>query len=236
MRKLRVSLVLSLAAASVGLVGCETAETSAARHASGPRFPEPSTETAAVPAGPVADPPAETPFVNSFEERPQPALRRPTMTSDAGREFIKQQEGLRLRAYRDVSGATTIGWGHRVLPGERRRSVTRWEADQIFSRDIVIAEAAVRDGVSQSVLLTQGQFDALVSFVFNVGPTAFRNSTLLLAVNRSDFDRAKSEFKRWTGAGARSRHAGLAERREREAEMFDTDGETTAESPRTASP
>lgn len=137
-------------------------------------------------------------------------------TSAYGKQFIKRHEGLRLEAYRDTAGTLTIGYGHTggVNAGD---VITRDEADLLFEADLAAHEPAVQ---ALGVELTQGQFDALVSFAFNVGTAAFEGSTLRRKVlaNPDDPDIAL-EFNRWTYAGGAT-SAGLAARRKDEARMY----------------
>jgi len=153
-----------------------------------------------------------------------PRLEKPERMSDAygsvsdlrALEMLKQFEGLRLKAYQDSAGVWTIGYGHtkKAYPG---MVITRAEAERLLRQDLVRFERAVRDRAT--VPLTQNQFDALVSFSFNVGVGAFSKSTLLKRLNQKDYAGAKQEFKRWVYAGGR-RLQGLVNRREREAQLF----------------
>lgn len=150
---------------------------------------------------------------------------QPTATmkiSPAGVDFIKRHEGYRSKVYRDIAGNRTIGWGHMLLPNETFTEVTQPQAESLLYYDLRQAEAVVKRWVA--VPLTQGLFDALVSFVFNVGPGAEGardgfvwlkrggHSTLLNKLNAGDFSGALAEFPRWSFAGGQS-SAGLANRR-----------------------
>jgi lysozyme len=136
--------------------------------------------------------------------------------SDDGLGLIQHFESLRLSAYPDSAGVWTIGWGHtgNVQPGD---TVTRAEADALLRSDVAWAETAVRNAVD--VPLTQGQFDALVSFTFNVGAGAFENSTLLERLNAGDTTGAQDQFGRWIYAGGEVL-PGLVRRRAAEADAF----------------
>jgi lysozyme len=137
-------------------------------------------------------------------------------TSDRGIEVIKFHEGLRLKAYLCPANVWTIGWGHtrNVRPGD---VITHEEARTLLLKDIAEAEACVHGHVSVS--LTQGQFDALVSFVFNLGCGALGRSTLLKKLNRGDYDGAAEQFPRWRKGGGRVL-AGLVKRRDDEQRRF----------------
>lgn len=136
--------------------------------------------------------------------------------SPDGLELIKRHEGLRLKAYRCPAGVWTIGHGH-TKGVKRGMQIAEVHADQFLREDVIIAERAVNQLVS--VPLSQGQFDALVSFVFNLGANAFSRSTLLKKLNEGDCYLAAEEFERWVYASGR-KLAGLVARREDEKELF----------------
>ena len=137
-------------------------------------------------------------------------------TSATGLRLIKTIEGLRLRAYRDAKGVWTIGYGH--TKGVRRgMTCTRRQAAQWLREDVASAEAAVTRLVTRR--LRQCQFDALVSFVFNIGAGAFRRSTLRRVVNAGDHAYVPRELTRWVHAGGRPL-LGLARRRVVEADLY----------------
>jgi spore coat assembly protein SafA len=136
--------------------------------------------------------------------------------SQSGVDFVKSKEGFRANAYRDPAGVWTIGYGHTagVKPGQH---VTKAQAEALLRQDLSSAENAVRNYVK--VPLTQGQFDALTSFAFNVGNGALKNSTLLKKLNAGDYAGAQNEFGRWVHGGGK-RLPGLVTRRREEAAMF----------------
>lgn len=138
-------------------------------------------------------------------------------TSDAGLDLIKSHEGLRLDAYLCPAGVWTIGYGHTgtARPGMR---ITNEQADELLRLDVEKFEECVRNALQVEV--TQGQFDALVSFAFNVGCGALRGSTLLRLLNQGDFDGAAAQFARWNRGGGQVL-AGLARRREDERALFE---------------
>lgn len=139
-------------------------------------------------------------------------------TSDAGISLIKRFEGLRLEAYLDAVGVWTIGYGHTGPDVFRGRTITEEEADALLRKDLGSAENCVRAAVS--VPISQGEFDALVSFVFNLGCGALRRSTLLRLLNGGDHDGAALEFAKWNKADGKVL-AGLTRRRAAEAELFE---------------
>ena len=136
--------------------------------------------------------------------------------SAQGLDLVKRFEGLRLGAYQDAAGVWTIGYGHtgNVRPGQR---IAEAQAEQLLRKDVSWAEEAVRKNVD--VPLSQGQFDALVSFTFNLGAGALQRSTLLRKLNAGDHAGAQAEFGRFVHAGG---HVlpGLVRRRADEAELF----------------
>lgn len=150
-------------------------------------------------------------------------IRFPSFTdmklSPEGLDAIKQHEGFRADVYDDGAGFLTIGYGHKLTPDEIGvlTVVSFAQATQLLRRDVQAAEAAVNDAVT--VPLVQGEFDALVSLVFNIGAGAFRRSTLLRKLNAEDRAGAAREFGRWVFAGGK-RMAGLVSRRAAEAAMF----------------
>jgi lysozyme len=136
--------------------------------------------------------------------------------SPEGIELIKRFEGLRLHAYVCSGGKFTIGYGHTfgVCAGD---SCTEEDAHEYLAEDVAKFEECVNRFVT--VPLTQGEFDALVSFAFNLGCGALSGSTLLKKLNAGDKDGAADEFLRWTKAGGREL-TGLVLRREAEREVF----------------
>ncbi len=139
--------------------------------------------------------------------------------SDEGLNLIKRWESFEDKAYPDPatgSSPWTIGYGHTrgVRPG---MTCTIEQADEWLREDVAEATRAVQDYVR--VPLTQGQFDALVSFVYNVGVHNFNTSTLLKKINSQDLDGAANEFPRWN-QGAGHVMLGLVRRREAERKLF----------------
>lgn len=141
--------------------------------------------------------------------------------SGDGIAFLKKFESCRLEAYLDVRGIWTIGWGHTGPDVKKGVKWTQAWADAEFVRDVGRFDDCVGAAVTAS--LSQQQFDALVSFAYNVGETAFRQSTLLRKVNAGDFAGAKAEFARWNKAtvdGKLVTVPGLSARRRAEAALF----------------
>jgi len=137
----------------------------------------------------------------------------------AGLSHIKQWEGCRLTAYKDVAGVWTIGYGStgkHVKPGMK---ITQAEADALLRKDLDRFEKAVDTQVK--VPLNDSQFAALVSFSFNVGVGAFQKSTLLRKLNAGNYDAVPSELMKWVNAGGR-KVQGLVNRRRSEGEIWDS--------------
>jgi lysozyme len=138
-------------------------------------------------------------------------------TSQTGIDHIKKFEGFSPRIYKDIAGYPTIGYGHLVVSDEEFDSITPKQAEILLRADITEAE----EGVSHKVTipLEQCQFDALVSFVFNVGCQAFEKSYLLRILNVGDREGAADQLPRWIFAGGKP-IAGLIARRRAEKAMF----------------
>ena len=133
-----------------------------------------------------------------------------------GTKILKFFEGCKLTAYQDSVGVWTIGYGHTkgVYDG---MTITQEEAEQMLLTELEEYEGYVEKYVT--VPLTQNQFDALVVWVYNLGPTNFRNSTLLKELNSGNYTAAGKEITRWNKAGGKVL-AGLVRRREAEAKLF----------------
>lgn len=144
--------------------------------------------------------------------------------SDAGIELIKSFEGFRANAYPDPkSGGDpwTVGYGSTKFPSGRPVKkgdyVTPAQAEMYLREDVKKFANSVDALVT--VPLKQCQYDALVSFVYNLGATNFRNSTLLKKLNAKDYKGAADEFLRWVSPGS-SVEAGLRRRRTAERTLF----------------
>lgn len=135
----------------------------------------------------------------------------------AGISFIKAREGWRDSVYLDAAGLQTIGYGHLIKAGESFDTITEYQGELLLKQDVKFAVDAVNNLVD--VDLSQNQFNALVSFVYNIGRGAFADSTLLELLNAGDYNGAFNQFKYWKHAGGRE-SSGLVARRKLEAGLF----------------
>lgn len=142
-------------------------------------------------------------------------------TSEKGIAVIKQFEGCKLTAYQDSVGVWTIGYGWtQPVDGKPIRAgmtIKQETAERLLKTGLVSYENDVSRLVK--VDLTQGQFDALVSFTYNLGVRSLSTSTLLRKLNAGDYAGAADEFLRWNKAGGKVLN-GLTRRREAERALF----------------
>lgn len=142
-------------------------------------------------------------------------------TSEKGIALIKQFEGCKLTAYQDSVGVWTIGYGWtQPVDGKPIRAgmtIKQQTAERLLKTGLVSYESDVSRLVK--VGLTQGQFDALVSFTYNLGARSLSTSTLLRKLNAGDYAGAADEYLRWNKAGGKVLN-GLTRRREAERALF----------------
>lgn len=142
----------------------------------------------------------------------------------AGLELIKAHEGLRLKAYKCPAGVWTIGYGHTSAAGRPTVTpsfkITVEEAEAILRNDLKKFEDVVKRLVK--VELTDNQFSALVSFVYNVGEGNFAKSSVLKALNSKQFDLVPSKLALWNKGNGKVL-PGLVKRRAAEAALFMSD-------------
>ena len=141
-------------------------------------------------------------------------------TGEAGKKLIKEFEGFRAEAYLCPAGVMTIGYGTTRIKGNKVKEgmlITTEEAEVFLEEDLKTFE----DAVNRNVLvdMTQNQFDALVSFVYNLGPSNLEKSTLLKKVNSNLFEAAAEEFLKWDKVKGK-RLPGLSRRRKAESTLF----------------
>ena len=137
--------------------------------------------------------------------------------SQEGLSLIKKFEGCELEAYKCAAGVWTIGYGS-TSDVEEGMEISQERADMLLLEDVEVFEEAVNNLVE--VDLEQNQFDALISWTFNLGPTNLKNSTLLKVLNNKDYDGVPAQIKRWNKAGGKVLQ-GLIRRREAEALLFE---------------
>jgi len=137
--------------------------------------------------------------------------------SQEGLSLIKKFEGCKLEAYRCAANVLTIGYGSTkgVKEGD---TITQEEADNLLLHEMNEYEGYINDMVE--VDLEQNQFDAMVSWVFNLGPANLKASTLLKVLNSKDYDGVPMQIKRWNKAAGQVKQ-GLIRRREAEALLFE---------------
>ena len=137
-------------------------------------------------------------------------------TSNEGISLIQKFEGCELEAYQCSAGVWTIGYGHTkdVLEG---MTITKEQAEQMLVDELHEYENYINEYVT--VALSQNQFDALVSWVYNLGPANLKVSTMLKVLNKGQYEEVPAQMKRWNKAGGKVLE-GLIRRREAEACLF----------------
>lgn len=144
-------------------------------------------------------------------------------TSQKGIDLIKSFEGLKHKAYLCPAGVPTIGYGTTVYPSGNKvqltdKVITEAEAESLLKSDLIKFEHSVEHLVTSAI--TQNQFDALVSFAYNLGAKNLADSTLLKKVNKAPYDTTiRAEFLKWNKAGGKPL-AGLTRRRSAEADLY----------------
>lgn len=137
--------------------------------------------------------------------------------SEKGLNLIKIFEGCRLKAYKCPAGVWTIGFGHTGKDVKEGLVITQEQAEHYLHNDVIIHSANVSRLVKRP--LTQNQFDALVSFEYNVGYGNFASSTMLKLLNQNKYPEAAEQFDRWVYAN-KKKLPGLVKRRQAEKELF----------------
>ncbi len=137
--------------------------------------------------------------------------------SQEGLSLIKKFEGCELEAYKCAAGVWTIGYGS-TKNVKKRDKITQEEADNLLLHEMNEYEGYVNDMVE--VNLEQNQFDSLVSWVFNLGPSNLKNSTLLKVLNAKDYQGVPAQIRRWNKANGKVLE-GLERRRLAESLLFE---------------
>lgn len=137
-------------------------------------------------------------------------------------DFLKELEGVEFKAYNDGAGFMTIGVGHLIKPNESHlltATLDSVDVDHLLFQDLKDFEIRLKK-VIDIKKLTQGQFNALISFAFNVGSSALEKSTLLKKIkSKSSRQEIESEFLKWNKAGGKVMN-GLTNRRKKEIKMY----------------
>ena len=137
-------------------------------------------------------------------------------TSAEGIALIKKFEGCELKAYQCSAGVWTIGYGH-TKDVEEGDTISKDQAEEMLVEELHEYENYVNEYVN--VALSQNQFDALVSWVYNLGPANLKASTMLKVLNSGKYEDVPAQIKRWNKAGGKVLE-GLIRRREAEACLF----------------
>lgn len=133
-------------------------------------------------------------------------------------DLIKEFEGFSAIPYICPAGKNTIGYGHAIQLGEFFTRINEEEAEDLLINDIAGAERCVN--VCVESMINQNQFDALVSFVYNVGSGAFQKSSMLRMLNSGDYAGAARQFSRWINSNGKPLN-GLIRRRKAEKALFE---------------
>lgn len=141
--------------------------------------------------------------------------------SDKGIQFLKQREGEVLHVYKDSRGLWTVGVGHLLTAEDKKlwtlgSKITQDESTKLLRSDLESREQFLTALIK--VPVTQNQFDAMLSLLFNIGNKAFAGSTLLKRLNAGDYAGAADAFMSWTKAGSDKNI--LRPRRELERKLF----------------
>ena len=143
--------------------------------------------------------------------------------SEKGLNLIKKYEGFSSKPYMCPANVPTIGYGSTYYPNGTKVKISDDEISEEEATQILeyIAQKDFGSAVNKFVIvdLTQNQFDALVSFAYNIGRTAFENSTLLKLLNRGEYEAAAEQFEKWNKSGGRVL-SGLTKRRFDEQKLF----------------
>ena len=132
-------------------------------------------------------------------------------------ELVKHFEGFRGQAYICVAGQRTIGYGHKIRPYETYDKISMEQANDLLMQDLQIFASAVNRNIQYP--LKQNQFDAIVSFTYNVGIASLQRSTLRQKINYAELDKVEHEMLKWVYVNAAKVH-GLVVRRKCEIELF----------------
>ena len=138
-------------------------------------------------------------------------------TTQQGLALIAKYEGFSSTPYICPAGYLTIGYGHLIKPNESFTNLNKEQALCLLKQDVTLAEISVLKNIK--IPLTNNQYDALVSFTFNLGGGALQRSTLRQLINREEHELATREFLKWIWVGGK-KMPGLIRRRSEEAELY----------------
>ena len=151
-------------------------------------------------------------------------------TSQRGINLIKRHEGVILHSYLCPAGVISIGWGHTGSDVKKGMIITEEEAENLLKKDLKKIEDKLNFSLEHdNITLNQNQFDACISFIFNLGFSAFIFSTLYKKLKQGDYAGASAEFPKWiyitktdpeTGERFKLKLKGLEQRRKAEQELF----------------
>ena len=151
-------------------------------------------------------------------------------TSQRGIDLIKRYEGVILHSYLCPKGVLTIGMGHTGSDVTEGMIITEKEAENLLKKDLKKFEGKLNYAIeNDNITLNQNQFDACISFIFNLGFSAFIFSTLYKKLKQGDYEGASNEFTKWvyitktdklTGERFKIKLKGLETRRKSEQELF----------------
>jgi len=137
-------------------------------------------------------------------------------TSPKGINLIKILEGLRLKWYLCTSNFKTIGYGHRWQPGDNFESLTKEQAHDLLIKDLKERENHLN---GLNLKINQNEFDALISFIYNIGFGAFITSTVYKGLLNDDRELSRAFWMKWVGIPP---EPGLVNRRAEELKLFDS--------------
>ena len=139
--------------------------------------------------------------------------------TQVGIDLIKKYEGFSAKIYLCPAGKATIGYGHKILAGEKfpPQGISTEIAENMLKQDVKVAESAINRLVKAEI--SNNQFDALASFTYNLGTKALETSTLLRLINENNPQSAASEFSKWVFADGKAQN-GLKNRRKAEMALF----------------
>lgn len=153
--------------------------------------------------------------------------------SEIGQEKLKKIEGFKAQVYKDSEGNPTIGYGHMLKRGENFVAITPAGASKLLLDDIAPIERFLNNYIKPK--LNQNQFDALIMFIYNIGETAFLNSSVFSDIQKGDFQEATLPWGKWINITKKVKHPktgeivkklipvqGLINRRAQEIKLFNT--------------